>query len=414
MSKLKKPVEIETTFNTYRLIEQLGQGGAGCVYGGLDAAGEPVAVKVLTAPGGDKRRRFKNEIAFLQRNSHPNIVTVTDHGVATSDPIKGPFYVMPRFSCSLRDVIKQTPSPNEAMKLFSQILDGVEAAHLQQVTHRDLKPENVLIDSNKSRAAVADFGVARFTEEQLHTLVQTHPTARLANFQYAAPEQRAGGHTVGTPADIYALGLILNELFTGSVPHGTAYRTIASVAADFTFLDPIVVEMLQQNPASRPGSIVSVKQLIQRHRAEAVSLQKLSEFKNVVIPAGEVDDPLAHQPPQLIGANFDRGTLRLTLDRPVNSNWVHALHNMGHYSSVPGADPQAFRFNGTEVMVGTQANRAQDVIDHFKVWLPQASRVLKHSLEREAQQKEVDQRKRLDRELEAERQHLEINRSLKV
>jgi serine/threonine protein kinase len=183
MSKLKTPIDIETAFESYHLTEQLGEGGAGRVYGGEASAGGAVAVKVLTSESKDKRRRFKNEIAFLSRNQHPHIVTVTDYGVAAAGGVKGPFYVMERYAGSLRDEINGKLVSDRAMLLFSQIIDGVEAAHFLDVTHRDLKPENVLIRDPEKTAAVADFGIARFTEDQLLTLVETAPTTRLANFQ---------------------------------------------------------------------------------------------------------------------------------------------------------------------------------------------------------------------------------------
>lgn len=119
---------------------------------------------------------------------------------------------------------------------------------MRGIVHRDLKPENILVQGDL--LAVADFGTDSFTDDLILTRVETQPTQRLANFQYAAPEQRVPGK-VGVPADIYALGLMLNELFTGSVPHGTSYKTISSVAKDLGFLDPIVAEMIRQTPADR-------------------------------------------------------------------------------------------------------------------------------------------------------------------
>jgi hypothetical protein len=190
MNNLKTPIDIETAFDSYQLTEQLGEGGAGRVYGGVASTGSPVAVKVLTSESKDKRRRFKNEIAFLSRNQHAHIVTVTDHGVAAAGSVRGPFYVMERYTGSLRDELNSKLSSDRVIPQFSQIIDGVEAAHFQEVTHRDLKPENVLIRNPGNIAAIADFGVASFTADQLLTLVKTAPTTRLANFQYAAPEQR--------------------------------------------------------------------------------------------------------------------------------------------------------------------------------------------------------------------------------
>jgi len=412
MSKLKAAIILQTAFGEYRLDEQIGEGGAGRVYGGLDDSGAQIAIKVLAQTSSDKKRRFKNEIAFLARNKHANIVTVTDHGVA-SGSVKGPFYVMRRYSGNLR-VLMGKVGAGEVMKLFSQILDGVEAAHLQEVTHRDLKPENVLFDNGNNALAIADFGVASFTDDQLVTLVETAPTQRLANFQYAAPEQRVAGKRVSTTADIYALGLMLNEMFTGNVPHGTDYRLIASVATEYGYLDGIVSQMIKQNPAERLGSILDVKRLIQRHQEEAVSLQRLSKINETVVHVGEVDEPLAQVAPVLIDAYWDNGLLRLTLDRPVTAEWVDALQNMGSFTSVVGVEPHNFQFRGATATVQTRDNSAQMVINYFKSWLPQATRVLKQRLEDNVRREEAHRREQLKQAREAEERRLQVNRNLRV
>lgn len=410
MSKLNKNINFETAFDNYTMTEQIGEGGAGRVYGGIDSVGKRVAVKVLTNESSDKKRRFKNETAFLSSNTHQNIVTVTDYGIFE----KRPFYVMNRYTGSLRDLIRQGISPEKAISLFSQILDGVEAAHFQKVVHRDLKPENVLINDSGNKLAVADFGVASFTEERLHSDVKTHPNTRLANFQYAAPEQRTIGKKVNQTADIYALGLMLNELFTGDVPHGTEYQAIENIAPKFGFLDPIVAKMMRQNIEERPQSISDVKSLIQVYEAEAVSLQKIREIDNMVVHVGEVSDPLAYEPPKLVAAGHDKGILRLTLDRPVNSDWIEALNNMGSFGNAMGVPPSAFRFEGVNAIVSCQGGVAQSVIDHFKEWLPKVTSVLKYRLEQRIKREFADRRDRLAREREAENRRLEVNRSLKI
>jgi serine/threonine protein kinase len=78
---LKSPVTLETAFGVYTLTEKLGEGGSGRVYGGKSSDEKLVAVKVLGQVDTDKRKRFKNEIAFQMRNAHENIVTVSDHGL---------------------------------------------------------------------------------------------------------------------------------------------------------------------------------------------------------------------------------------------------------------------------------------------------------------------------------------------
>jgi len=416
VSKLKKPISFETTFGTYVVDEFLGEGGAGRVYGGVGIDQSAIALKVLSEDRAstDKRRRFKNEIAFLARNKHPNIVTVMDHGIARGGEVVGPFYVMARYHGNLRHLMREGIAPDRVLSVFSQILDGVEAAHRQGVVHRDLKPENILYNGDAGAVAIADFGIASFTAEFLATLVETDPQQRLANFQYAAPEQRVQGKSVGVPADLYALGLVLNEMFTGAIPYGTQYRLIGQVSNDLSFLDPIVAMMLRQAPEERPASIGEIKGLVQRHRSEAVSLQRLSGIDGTVIKSTEVDEPLALDPPRLVGFDWDAGRLTLILDRPVSPEWVRALHQMGNYTSVMGKDPSGFSFRGNQASVNAQEHEVQAVIGHFKNWLPNASRMLKSQMERTVQQQEANRREQLRREREAEEQRLRVLRNTRI
>lgn len=414
MTKLKSPVNLQTAFGSYTLDEIIGEGGAGRVYAGSSTDGQAIAIKVLSPERAsrDKRARFKQEIAFLLRNTHQNIVTVTDYGVATDAKVSGSFYVMKRYDTSLRELISAGLPPTKALSLFLKILDGVEAAHLRGTVHRDLKPENVLSDSQGSSPVVADFGIASFTEDLLVTSAETAPTQRLANFQYAAPEQRTAGRQITSAADIYALGLMLNEMFTGSVPHGTEFRTIGQVSSDFGYLDQIVAQMLRQNPSERPASIAIVKDLLQRHQAEQVSLQKLSQITREVVKVGEIDDPLALEPPQIVGVNWSNGSLTIKLDRPVNEAWIHALRNMGNYSSVMNRGPETFQFRGTEARVASNDHEAQHIINHFKAWLPQATRVLKQHLEQKAAREAHDRTEALKRAKEAEERLIRVNKNL--
>ena len=416
MTKLKKQITFETTFGSYLADELLGEGGAGRVFGGVGPDKSRVAIKVLSEDraSADKRRRFKNEIAFLARNRHPNIVPVVDHGVARGGHVNGPFYVMQRYDESLRELMRAGIRSAEVLKAFSQVLDGVEAAHLQRVVHRDLKPENILYDRASGALAVADFGIAHFTEDLAATTVETAPSQRLANFLYAAPEQRAPNQIVNQRADIYALGLILNEMFTGMVPHGTKYRLIGEVDTEFGFLDQIVERMLSQVAENRPAAIADIKGLIQRYQYEAVSMQRISSIDASVVKSSEVDEPLALDPPRLISADWKAGMLILILDRPVTPQWVDALHNMGSYSSLMNIPPIRFTFKGTQAVVGAAEHEVQSVIDYFKSWLPQASRTLKQNLEAAARRREDQRREQLRKERAEEETRLRLLRSIKI
>jgi serine/threonine protein kinase len=138
----------------------------------------------------------------------------------------------------------------------------MEAAHQNSVCHRDLKPENILFDEGTRTLVVADFGIAKFKEEELQTAVETSAHEKLANFQYSAPEQRARGRIVDQRADIYALGLILNEMFTGDVLQGVGFKRISSVAPQYSYLDSAIDAMVQQIPENRPGSIGEVRRML--------------------------------------------------------------------------------------------------------------------------------------------------------
>lgn len=410
-----KKFTVETAFGAYTLTEVLGEGGAGRVYGGTDVEGNPIAVKVLSIDSAttDKRRRFKNEIAFLLRTKHPNIVSVIDHGMLEQKSAKCPFYVMARYRENLRQRMEAGLSPNEALRLFHGALDGVEAAHLKGSVHRDLKPENVLIDFLGS-PAIADFGVASFTDDLVATLVETRPSQRLANFMYAAPEQRVPGNAISLTADIYALGLMLNELFTGEVAHGTDYRRIGGVNKDHAYLDDVVAQMMRQDPRNRFASIAGVKGAIAHQRSEFLTLQKISKIDGTVIPEGEIDEPLAHTPPKLVDADWENETLTLTLDRPVSIGWVSAFTNMGNYRSIPGAGPEMFRFLKDKASVNVHASNAQRVIDHFKEWLPRATQVYKYTLEQQLQQDKRRREDELKRQRALEEERLRVLGNLRI
>src|SRR5260370_4254575 len=214
---LRKSIVFETPFTQYIGTDIIGEGGAGRVYKATGDDSNAYAIKLLdsTKATGEKMKRFKNEVEFCRRNRHPNIIAVSDNGNVVDGKKDSPFYVMPLYAGSLRTLLAAGISPDKVLYYFSQLLDGVEAAHLQKVVYRDLKPENVLYDEVQDRLLVADFGIAHFEVEDVYTDADTSPNDKLANFQYAAPEQRRRGAKVEYPADIYALGLILNEMFTG-------------------------------------------------------------------------------------------------------------------------------------------------------------------------------------------------------
>jgi hypothetical protein len=372
----KKPIVFRTATNDYTARQQIGGGGSGVVYEAVDDVGSVFAVKVLSPEhvSSIKRKRFSNELNFGKANRHPNIVTIIESGVCTVRDTEVPFYVMPRYDRTLRSLITHGIESSAVLSMFGQILDGVEAAHKSGVIHRDLKPENVLQDGGSGTLLVADFGIARFTAEQLLTLVETKPNERLANFEYAAPEQRRKGATVDETADIFALGLLLNEMFTGALAHGTGYDTVSSVAPNYAYVDAIVDRMIRQKPLDRFPSIDAVKLELIARGNEFIARQEFDAAKNAVVREGEVTDPLVLEPPRIVAFDIRGGDLIFTLDKPINRGWVLAFQNPQGVSFYPGHGYKDAKVSGKTIRVRSAEGYEQRLIDQFKTFGDLANR----------------------------------------
>jgi serine/threonine protein kinase len=389
---------------------------SGFVYEAKDDNEQRFAIKLLKRQGvtTDKRKRFQNEITFCQHNSHPNIISVKDSGILFDDGVAVPFYVMPLYDSSLRNLITNGLKPDLIILLFSQLLDGADAAHLQGIVHRDLKPENILYKTADAKLALADFGIARFTEDELYTAVETKAQDRLANFLYAAPEQRVRGKNVDARADIYAIGLILNEMFTHEVPQGSRYKTIASIAPEYSYLDEIVDKMIRQIQDERLNSIKEVKTLLSVRGADYITEQKLSTLKSAVVPTSEIDDPLVVTPVQIVDFDLDNGLLTLKLSQRVNPRWRNALLNMGSHTSLMGKEPARFTLDGDLAKIPAKEIQVQGIINYFKSWIPQITAKYKQDLEDERRRKEEQERQKIKMEIGAEEAKARLRKNIKL
>ena len=407
----KTAKEARTTFAVYTIQDLIGEGGSGLVYKAVDDGGRPVAIKILDSKKAsrEKLKRFENEYRFCAKNNHKNILKVLDHGLTDSGDS---FFVMPLYEYSLRKLIGGIDSII-AFDVFNKLLDGVEAAHLMGVVHRDLKPENILLRNNIQELVVADFGIARFAEEELYTAVETKDDTRLANFHYAAPEQRNRGRNVDHRTDIYALGLILNELFTSELAHGTNFKTINAVSPEYAYLDEIVHKMLEQDPARRFSTIDEIKKELIARNEEHVIRQKINRLKDTVISTSEIDDPLIEDPIRVVDVDWNHGRLTIRLNQNVNSLWVWALNNMGGYQSVYGMGPDMFQFVDNEAGIAAEPRDVQSVVAFFKQWLPQANRVYAERLAKDKQAADREEREKLRRRVEHEELRANILRNLK-
>jgi WD40 repeat protein/serine/threonine protein kinase len=214
-----------TVIGPYKLLEQIGEGGFGVVF--MAEQQQPlrrkVALKVLK-PGMDTRQvvaRFEAERQALALMDHPHIAHVFDGGASASGR---PYFVM--------ELVRGVPitefcdqnrlGVRERLGLLVDVCQAVQHAHQKGIIHRDLKPSNVLVTLHDDRAVVKviDFGVAKASGQQLtEKTLFTNFAQMIGTPLYMSPEQaEMNGLDVDTRSDVYALGVLLYELLTGTTP----------------------------------------------------------------------------------------------------------------------------------------------------------------------------------------------------
>ena len=253
------PLTSGTKLGAYEIVEPIGAGGMGEVYRARDSTlGRDVAVKVLPegfAKDADRLGRFEREARVLASLNHPNIATI--HGFEQSGQVR--FLVMELVPGeTLGDRLTRGSIPlDEALPLFRQIAEALEAAHEKGVVHRDLKPANIKLTPD-DKVKVLDFGLAKalgtgppsgdLSESPTITRDATQTGVILGTAAYMSPEQ-ARGKTVDKRTDIWAFGCCLYEALPGQVVFrgDTLSDTIAAILKQ----EPD----WQALPETTPGSI---------------------------------------------------------------------------------------------------------------------------------------------------------------
>ena len=251
----------------YRVSGLLGRGGMGEVYRADDLKlGQPVALKFLAAELAEDPERLAlllDEVRNSRRVAHPNVCRVYDLGEAGGHHFISMEYVDGEDLATLLVRIGRLPR-DKAAQLARQICAGLAAAHDEGIVHRDLKPANIMLDG-RGRARITDFSLARRTASVVGA------AARQGTPAYMAPEQLAGREAT-VRSDVYALGLVLYELFTGRRPFETS--SVAKLlderssglpsrpSSHVENLDPAIeraiLQCLEPDPEQRPAAALAV------------------------------------------------------------------------------------------------------------------------------------------------------------
>jgi predicted Ser/Thr protein kinase len=251
----------------YRIIGLLGRGGMGEVYRATDLTlGQSVALKFLPEEASRNQRlleRFHGEVRVARLVSHPNVCRVYDIGEIEGMPFISMEYVDGEDLASLLLRIGRLPA-DKAVETARKLCAGLAAAHDRGVIHRDLKPQNIMMNK-RGEVVIMDFGLAAISDQL------TGAEARNGTPAYMAPEQLKGAG-VTARSDLYSLGLVLYELFTGKRPYDaknlqqlidlqeSAHLTsMTSIASD---IDPAVEKVIRRcldpDAARRPASALAV------------------------------------------------------------------------------------------------------------------------------------------------------------
>jgi serine/threonine protein kinase len=247
----------ERYIGKYRVKSELGRGGMGAVYlAEQPGLGREVAIKELIQSASADPvalQRFLQEAQVMARASHPNLVQVHD-----LELMGGANYIVLEFvrGKSLRDRLHQSPlAPPQVFAVMHGVLQALDYAHKHAIVHRDMKPENVLI-SDDGMVKVADFGIARLTDDSGVGGTATKTGTTVGTPQYMSPEQVSSSKVDGR-SDLYSAGIMFYELVAGQPPF-----TASEADGPFTLMAKHVQAPPQPPSVYRPGLDMGLEHVI--------------------------------------------------------------------------------------------------------------------------------------------------------
>src|SRR5713101_4643872 len=251
------PQPTERRIGKYIIKGELGRGGMGAVYlAEQPGLGREVAIKELivsTVADPTALKRFMQEAQVMARTSHPNLVQVHD-----LEQIGDANYIVLEFvrGKSLRDLLNQSSPPlPHTFAVMHGVLQALDYAHKRAIVHRDMKPENVLL-SDEGDVKVADFGIARLTDDSGAGSTATKTGTTVGTPQYMSPEQVASSKVDGR-SDLYSAGIMFYELVVGQPPF-----TASEADGPFTLMAKHVQAPPKPPSVHRPGLDMGLEEVI--------------------------------------------------------------------------------------------------------------------------------------------------------
>lgn len=237
----------------WRVLGVAGAGGSGIVWHAVrESDGVEAAVKTASPEDPETVERIEAEAECLRALDHPNIVKLLETGVPGEGPDAGGVYLAMEFidgPALMQEIPEGGLAPPHAYYAFRGIAAGVACAHDAGLLHRDLKPSNVLITTDGTMK-VADFGLARPVHRRVHQLSLTRAGQLAGTAEYLPPEAYRRDHVPGPAGDIFALGVMLHEMLTGSPPRG-AWQPASSRPGVDVRVDGIIARAMHPDPARR-------------------------------------------------------------------------------------------------------------------------------------------------------------------
>ena len=249
----------------YDIVELIGGGGMGEVYRAtVTGHSKFVAIKVVAGRltrDPEVTARFEAEVAAMSQLDHPNVLRVLDHG----EKANGRHFLVMEYvdGCDLRRLLRaQRLETDRAFDIFLKVCAGVAHAHERGLAHRDIKPANVLIGQDGT-VKVADFGLAKTLADTAHGYSFTQTRDTFGTPYYVAPEVTRDAGAADARADVYALGVLLYELLSGTVPMGQ-FTPLSQKAGVDRRIDNVVKAALADDPAKRLSSVCELSDAVQR------------------------------------------------------------------------------------------------------------------------------------------------------